>query len=210
MFTGENTDVRSYMSLSVMALVTGNLIPLFGVLFLDWDVGLIIYIYWIETAIIGALNVPKILTALGRPSLSNDPPSGLFGRIFLAAFFCVHFGMFCAGHLTFLTILFDVPLGSDPALIAVAGLALSHGFSLIINWFGKGEFRRTSAGDQMFSPYIRIVIMHIVIIIGGMIVAATGAPTGLLVLLIILKIVIDIASHQRAHDKLSPSGKVVP
>ena len=46
---------------SVLVLVTANVIPLLGVLFLGWSTFAIVVIYWSENVIIGAINVLKMI-----------------------------------------------------------------------------------------------------------------------------------------------------
>ena len=46
--------------LTPVVLVAGNLVPLFGVLFLDWDVGAIVTLYWAENVVIGGITILKM------------------------------------------------------------------------------------------------------------------------------------------------------
>ena len=46
-------------------LVFANLVPLAGALTLGWDVGSILWLYWMESAVVGALNVIKMALAQG-------------------------------------------------------------------------------------------------------------------------------------------------
>ena len=48
--------------LVLLVLVLANLIPLFGVLYLDWDVGSIVVLYWAENLIIGGYIGVVIMT----------------------------------------------------------------------------------------------------------------------------------------------------
>jgi hypothetical protein len=48
---------------AILTLLVNNLIPLFGVLYLDWELYSIILIYWLENAVIGIFNVPKMASA---------------------------------------------------------------------------------------------------------------------------------------------------
>jgi len=41
------------MTLSIAALVAVNFIPLVGVLFLDWEIGPILLLYWSENLVVG-------------------------------------------------------------------------------------------------------------------------------------------------------------
>ena len=50
---------------AVVALIVANAIPLFGALFLGWNVWLILIVYWLENGIVGFFNVLKILRAEG-------------------------------------------------------------------------------------------------------------------------------------------------
>lgn len=213
--------------LALLALVAVNLIPVAGVLWLDWDVASIIILYWLENLVIGFYTIVKILQL--------QPLLGLFP----AAFFCLHYGGFCGAHGLFILFLTGgesagndlFPEGDDawPAhlvflqmlviavqkmmataapgvMLAWLGLFLSHGLSLILNYFLGGEYREMKVGRLMSAPYRRIVILHVAIIAGGWGVMALGSPMPLLIVLIILKILIDIRLHRRSHA-LSDTGR---
>lgn len=94
---------------SALALVLANLLPLVGVLFLGWSLGAILVVYWLESGVIGLLNVPKMLLSRGPVtverrgiSLSLPLPGGgapaLAAKLALAAFFVIHYGIFWIGH----------------------------------------------------------------------------------------------------------------
>jgi len=86
-----------FLESSVWILLIANLIPVFGVLFFDWDLYSIMVLFWMETAIIGFYQIIKILKVM------------LIFSIFLVPFFCVHFGGFMFGHFLFLTAFFGPP-----------------------------------------------------------------------------------------------------
>jgi hypothetical protein len=79
---------------STLVLLAANAVPLFGVLFGDWDLFLLMMLYWMETGIIG-------FWAILRMALLTR----LFA-LFLGPVFIVHFGGFMTGHLVFLKALF--------------------------------------------------------------------------------------------------------
>ena len=88
---------------AVALLVISNLIPLAGVLWLDWNLMLILALYWVENGIVGVINVVKILTARGtaEPSMRvsiNGRPASSLSRAGTAGFFCVHYGIFWVVH----------------------------------------------------------------------------------------------------------------
>jgi hypothetical protein len=180
-----------------LSLIVANLVPVFGVLFLQWDVGAILLLYWLESVIIGVLNIPKILAAKGN----------IFGKIFTCAFFSAHYGGFCAGHGVFLKEMFDVDLSLQalfawgPMTIAAISFFISHFVSMMVNYFGKGENRKRTSSEQMFVPYGRVIVMHITILGGGLLMQSFGAPVFALLVLIAFKTFIDLAAHNKEHSE---------
>ncbi len=88
---------------AVIALIAANAIPLFGVLFLGWNVWLILIVYWLENGVVGFFNVLKILRAEGPidPASGwqmNGKPMPAVGRGAIASFFLIHYGIFWVVH----------------------------------------------------------------------------------------------------------------
>src|SRR2546427_2499829 len=55
---------------SAWILIAANLIPLYAVLFWNWQVFPLLVLFWVENVIVGALNAVKLLTAdPGDPAL---------------------------------------------------------------------------------------------------------------------------------------------
>ena len=50
---------------TALALVAANLIPLVGVLAFGWDVASLLFIYWLESAVVGFFNVLRMAQAEG-------------------------------------------------------------------------------------------------------------------------------------------------
>ena len=103
--------------LSVLALLAANAIPLVGVLFWGWDAARIVFLYWFENVVVGAINVLKIIAARGPEVRAGDArklgvTDAELGRIrnaskvFLVPFFIVHYGMFTLVHGIFLFVFF--------------------------------------------------------------------------------------------------------
>lgn len=103
--------------LSAILLVLVNAIPLIGVAFWDWSLMLILVLYWLESGIVGALNVFKIARARGgehQPAVSVDGnrltirmagmSSGM-ARGALIGFFVIHYGIFWVVHGVFVFLL---------------------------------------------------------------------------------------------------------
>ena len=188
---------------STLALIAANLIPLAGAVFGNWNLGMVMVLYWAESAIIGLFNLASIIV-IGR-----------WGALFTGPFFLAHFGGFMAAHFLFVYTLFvegslsgpttpgnlgdvlQVFLGLWPAL---AVLFLSHGYSFFANFLGRREYLGKTMKQQMAEPYRRIVFMHLVIIFGGGLTLFLGEPTPVLMLVILLKIVIDVRAHLKQHE----------
>lgn len=101
---------------SVILLVAVNLLPLIGVAFWGWSLMLILVLYWVESGIVGAINILKIARAQGTrdPAVSAEGNritvrmSGLgaaLGRGALIGFFVMHYGIFWVGHGMFVFLL---------------------------------------------------------------------------------------------------------
>ena len=108
---------------SAIALLLANLVPLAGVLWLDWRVLDILMLYWAENVVIGAVNVLRMIASrasIGIIDMAEDRSGLQFSatqraqvsrftskfRLFLIPFFVVHYGMFCWGHYTAVVSLF--------------------------------------------------------------------------------------------------------
>ena len=215
--------------LSVVLLVAVNLVPLIGVAFWGWSLMLILVLYWVESGIVGVVNIFKIARADG--SLIPGLPAGgapvrisgmaeMMGRGALIGFFVMHYGIFWAVHGVFVFLLpafASMPsasgetLGSGPGpmdfgalpldglALSAALLAASHVVSYFTNYLGRGEYRRATPAGQMMSVYGRVVVLHVTIIGGAFVIAAFGTPIAALVLLIGLKTLLDLGLHLRSH-----------
>jgi hypothetical protein len=213
---------------AVIALILANLVPLAGVLFYGWDVWGILIIYWLENGIVGLFNVLKMRRAQGpedgsavtsvetRRRLSrltiNGRPAGGSDKAALIPFFIMHYGMFWVVHGIFVLTLplfaftgadgqpdFGNTLNPLAILFALACLFISHGLSYLFNYIGRGEYLRTTAAQQMFAPYGRLVVLHITIIFGAIVISMTGAPAAAIVILVLLKIALDVGLHLAEH-----------
>lgn len=201
--------LRDSNPVAVAVLVAANVVPLFGVLFWDWDVTTILVAYWLENGVIGLINIPKImLAARGTP---------VIGPV-IAGFFALHYGGFWIGHGFFVFIVagmatrgpfgfftgFD-PVGNvvrEPQVLLIALLLLiSHGVSFFFNYLGRREYLNTTPMKQMFQPYGRLVILHITILFGAFAVIGLGQPVALVAVLVILKTGVDLLFHLREHAK---------
>ncbi len=202
---------------AVVALVVANAIPLIGVLFLGWNVWTILTIYWLENGVVGIFNILKMARAEGpeptgrAATLYNGRPvaSTAGAKATLIPFFIVHYGIFWVVHGIFVLTLpqfqafggESAGIRSDPVaiLIVLVGLFISHAVSYRANYIGRGEYLRTSVSEQMNAPYGRLIVLHLTIIVGGLAIATTGAPSAAVLILVLLKTALDLGLHLAEH-----------
>lgn len=199
-----------------LALLLANLVPVFGVLYLDWDVGSIVVLYWAENLIVGAYTLLKMLVA------------GKLHALPLMLFFTIHYGGFCAIHGLFVLkltgfageltaqahnwpgplLLVEMFIDLSQQVLAAAprqllwaclALLISHGASFLLLFIGQQEFRQHTVKQLMNAPYKRVAVLHIAVIAGGFLVQTAGSPLGLLLALVALKTFMDIMLHNRSH-----------
>lgn len=208
---------------AVAGLLAANLAPLAGVVWLGWSAGQLLVFYWLESGIIGAANVPKVALA-GRSS--NGQATGGNSRQPSAGFFVFHYGMFWVVHGTFVALLASMSdgpatapahlvgpvmlpaigpvVGSSTMLLALGAVVVGQAVEFWTDFLRDGQYRRRSPGEQMKRPYGRVIVLHVVIVIGAFPVIAMGSPLPALVLLVGLKLVFDLVGYVRGID--DPTG----
>jgi hypothetical protein len=204
--------------LSLAALLLVNMLPVFGVLFLGWSVFDVMVLFWLENIVIGVINLLRMGT---RVVLLGE-----WAGLFFMTFFAFHYGAFCAGHGMFVFAMFGESaklitadasmsplglvrmitafIGAQPGFLwATIGLFASHGVSYVVNFIGRGEYRTINAGDLLYGPYTRIVVLHVTIILGAIAVTALGQPIYAVIILIGLKTAIDAFAHLKERQRFS-------
>jgi Family of unknown function (DUF6498)/Protein of unknown function (DUF3592) len=190
-------DVHRYPT--AIPVIVANCIPIVGVLALGWDLRSIMFVYWFETAVVVFYSALKVVTVGGPITLLGMPAHLTF------------FGVFMSFHLMMILALEPLPPGSGffpPEIVrelfrrtwsADVGLVVSHGISFVVNFLGKGEYRRTTVKQEIAAPWKRLLIMHATTFAGAWSVMLFEAPVGALVMLAVLKIVVDLHGHLRAR-----------
>jgi len=84
--------------------------------------------------------------------------------------------------------------------LPVAVLVASHFFSFAWNYLYRGEFRRAKMSELMTKPYVRVVVLHVAIILGGIGAMALGSPLWALLVLLAMKIGLDLKAHVKEHS----------
>jgi len=198
---------------TAIAVIVANCVPIVGVLAFGWDLRSIMFVYWLETAVIVFYSVLKVVTVGGPITLLWMPGHLAF------------FGVFMSFHLMMILALGPTPPGRffPPDVIrelfrrtwsAGIGLVVSHGISFVVNFLGNGEYRHTTVNEQIAAPWKRVLIMHATTFVGAWSVMLFEAPVGALVMLAVLKIVVDLHGHLRERrvnsEAESPRSAQVP
>lgn len=203
---------------SALVLVAANLVPLAGVLFFGWSVFATLLLFWVENVIVGGFNILRMLAA--TPHIA----AMWVAKLFMIPFFAFHYGMFVTVHGVFVLQLFGgmhergfpTPATFYHAVQAAGiapaawGLALSHGVSFAFNYIGAGQYKTALVPELMFRPYGRVIVMHVVILVGGFLVQLLGSPVFALALLVVLKTGLDLSGHLREHTARPASATSAP
>lgn len=197
---------------TALILVVSNLMILVLALILEWSLLGIIMTYWVENVIIGVLNIPKIIMA--KKQHPGHRPDTIWSKIMTIIFFCFHYVVFGALHLFIIALLFSNDEATVPIhvriinslesveIIGVALLFMSHTISFIYNYIKKKEYKKVSPFAQMLKPYIRILIVHGYIFLGGYVLLFfDNAMIIMLILFVLIKTLIDMMSHLMEHKK---------
>lgn len=205
---------KQHLGSSGLALIAANLVPLFGVLFLDWDVLALMLQFWFENVFIGIFSFIRIATA--RKDRSAE------ARFFLPFFFLLHYGLFTLGHGFLLLDLFGsedyemeqlarpgfwIDLAAENGIvIALMALFVSHLYSFVDNYILRQEYLVLDARKAMTMPYPRIMILHVSLLAGGILLRETGQPAAGLAIFVVLKVAVDLTMHVREHRRLQHAG----
>jgi hypothetical protein len=193
---------RLYSDRSLTVLLLSNLFTIVLALVQQWDVHILMWIYWGQSVVIGYFNVHRIL-GLEKFSTSgfrinNRPvkPTRATQRQ-TAVFFAMHYGIFHLVYMFFLLSASGVQPGFPlfSVLVCILAFYLNHRFSYRYN----RERERAgipNIGNVMFFPYVRIIPMHLMIVIGS---NFLGNNSFALLLFLLLKTAADITMHVIEH-----------
>lgn len=204
--SGKHVPAPIYLTLLLLL----NAIPLYGVLFLNWQAFDLIFLYWLENWLIGIVMLLKIIA---RP-LSNPVELGV--TLFMVPFFAFHYGMFCTVHGVFLFALLGdgVPFNDNAMVQSVFSLisdrqllfsVLALAIWQLVDWVrdliemgpGKEGIQELTAG-----PYQRIVVLHLTILFSGFVLIALDQPTSGLVLLVVIKTAFEFFNWRKQEKKV--------
>lgn len=202
---------------SIVILIAANFTTLYGVYYLGWNINQLVILYWVENVIIGLYNVLKMAYNTNE-NLNDIKMNGKqlqkgelhAAKVFMIPFFIMHYGMFTFVHGVFIFVYFMFGISNGDSfswsdagylLFNIIMIFVSHGISFATNYIGNDERSKITIGTLMFTPYIRIFAMQLVVIFGGMVYMNTGRHDVSLYILIIFKIIADVFAHVLERKK---------
>ena len=213
---------------SLLILIAVNIFPIIGVLFLGWSSISVIFIYIIETVIIGLFNIPKMIMAkadfdakliknkeLSSPitgqKKTKETKEGCL-KAFLIPFFLIHYNFFIVIQGIFIYFIAK-HIGQQEVepqsfltydyLLSILFIVGSHAYSFYNNYVKKEEYKKASAIKLMFAPYKRIMIQQVTVLAGSFLIFYFEAPIIFMLVLIFLKIFFDVRAHYKDHHLFS-------
>ncbi len=167
-------------------IIIANLIPIFGVWFLDWSAIEVFTVYALETLIVGILTVVKLLIATlykRQDTWNNNGQVTRQSGIFFILFFIAHFGLFAAVQTTIFSQVAGItPPNSGPLHFffhwweyinediawMLGGFVISYLARDLIPFLVRRDYKNVSMLRLMFQPYGRVLVQQFTVILGSM------------------------------------------
>jgi hypothetical protein len=206
----------------VISLISANLVTIVLAILGNWDPATVMFIYWAQSIIIGIFSVISILGADTESLRENfQKPAGerggpykvthrfvWFYKCLLAGFFTLHYGLFHWGYYSFIVEsgLFGTVDFSDHTIWLSCALFFANHFYSHISYRHKGPKDYRYVNEQFFTPYRRIIPMHLTIIFGSIVIFALAvfgisSTLPVLVLFLLIKTYSDISAHLIKHEQ---------
>lgn len=216
-FLNPDTLARTYRDPIAWVILAVDLFPILAVLTMGWGATPLVFLYWLENLIIGAVTLARMTATSAK-----DGPAGLVIMAFLGPFFVVHYGMFCFVHGVFVSVFAnlsaDTAMGDPgfPSPFSLIDQALSSGanmslfvtaiialqaFLFVQDFLARGEYKTAEVQTEMMAPYGRIIVLHIGIFAGAFAMAALGEPMLGILVLILLRALwgVALSVHRRGR-----------
>ena len=221
----EDISRSLFRSTITYQVLFANLLPVSGVIFFHWNAYFIIGAYFLESVVIGVVNVVKLYYS-SRFSKSTDEYSGK--GYFLILFFMLHYGFFVFVQITMLSGILSNS-GSDfnyhsnhffpnfydffsacfqsGGKLLLLSLALTHLYDLIIRFIRSKRYLDVSPSKQMIEPYMRIFVQQFLVILGSVAILIFNSGLILVILLVLFTMIADIIIYNpEINKKLLSSG----
>jgi Family of unknown function (DUF6498) len=215
---------RMNAPLGLIPVVTGNLIPLIGVVLFGWDLPSVLVMYWIETGVVGLVNVLKIHKAmgLGRPTVDEaggirrpiEPASGS-GSWLLAVTWFLTYAVFWAILGVFVLQIASGGFyagasrtgwtGASASVVVWCTASLVGGqlVGYVLDYVIGRRYLTVTSPELLRDPFVRIFVILATIAAGGVGIAVVGSPVGFLAAMVLAKTTTEIW-FARAAPLVSP------
>lgn len=188
---------------SVWALVGVNVLAIFAAVIFDWQLVDLMAVYWLQSVVIGVSYYRRIMS-LEKFSTENftinnqavDPTPETKRKT--AAFFVMHFSIF---HLGYLVFIFSDKGGALEPTLGLLGAGVAFAINHLYSYRYHLELDRQGTpniGRMMFTPYVRVIPMHLAIVLG----ATTDGGLGGVLLFGAMKTVADVSMHIIEHTQM--------
>jgi hypothetical protein len=132
-------------------------ITLYGILFLNWDLQPIVFLFWWEVIlIIGAALIRMVFALEGRPFSDT-----LLEKIGLLLGGVVMGSAFIMLTVTFTFKAFEGGTGTGLASIGTQTklMTVSYMVGLVIHYFANGRYKKASPSDELMMPFVHLLVL---------------------------------------------------
>jgi hypothetical protein len=186
-----------------------------------WTVGSLMTLFWFENGLVGLATGARLLALPGPPVLHGM-------KFVLVPFFALHFGLFFVLHGLLVNAVFvgqwEAPTAAPgflvalvAALVAIAWQAGSAHVAYVAPDHSRDEVAASHQDPATarrlvlplvkvgVAPYPRVVVLHLVLVLGGIASLALDSPWIAIALLLVLKAAIEVAQAAGVGAKLLAS-----
>jgi hypothetical protein len=144
----------------------------------------LIWVYWMQSVMIGFLHFIKMLVYQFKPPEKGLPPNDIstWPRLGAGLFFLFHYGFFHVAYVFFI----GSP-GIDWNMVFKASSIFAGQMFLGAIFHYRDESGKTEMGKFFMKPYVRIIPIHIAIILGGIL-----GSVGIFLFLIVFKTAMEL------------------
>ncbi|QBB71972.1 hypothetical protein ELE36_17270 [Pseudolysobacter antarcticus] len=199
---------------SLIAIIVANAFVI-GIAFIQhWPLGTLLWPYWIQSVVIGIFNFRRMwllknFSSAGMLVNGSSVSATSATAKFTAGFFALHYGGFHLVYLFFLFAIAPFPHGQGLWILLAAatfGIGQYHAYRQHLIEDARGE---SNIGALMATPYLRILPMHLVIMLG----AILRGSGWILVLFGVLKTaaeIFGIRAERKMLAKIKDASEAVP
>lgn len=187
---------------NLLFLLIANLYPIYGLVYLNWDLKTLFLLYFAETFVIFIFTVIKMTWAQDTKTPNIFPAIKVKARTKSIIFQITIIGALLAFiyNRVSLTVFDNFDLSLVP-ISAIGFFILNHSFSFIFNFLNKKEFLKVTY-NQVFNKFLgRFVVIYLTLIIGGLFyILSENKELNFLIILVILKTMLDIFNFYKDRD----------